>query len=270
MVDLGFLLRKTVSIPNGCRERYAALDAPECAAWAAAGIEFAGISDLVPGYRICNPQPERVMVIATVSGSGWLVTPRGECQLTAGSLSASQPGQPVGWGIAGDSWRIAWWYFRPSRRWEQWQEAAPAALLFDLFADLLDRRGALAEDTAGLILRHLSALASPAAPADGFAELWREVVRHPSEDWSLPALARRLGVSVSTAQRLAQAHLGTSPHVALVEARLTQAQELLRRTNYPMQTVAELTGYADAFTFSAAYRRWAGHPPTSERRAQKE
>ena len=265
MVDLRFCLRNSVTIPPQCRERYAPLEQPEYAAWVRAGVQFAGISELVPGYRLADPQPHQVMVIATAAGSGWAITPRGEVALGPGSLYVHQPGSPVGWGITGEHWRIVWWYLRPGRRWMAWQDQAPATLLADLFSDLLDRSGPLAEDTAALLLRHLSALASPGQPTDRFAELWREVERHPGEDWSLPTLARRLDVSVSTAQRLAQDHLTMAPHKALVLLRLARAQELLRRTRYPVQTVAELVGYADAFTFSAAYRRWAGHPPSAER-----
>jgi AraC-like DNA-binding protein len=206
-----------------------------------------------------------VMVIATVAGTGFAVTPRGETALTSGTLYAGQPGEPVGWGIDGDTWRMAWWYFTPGPRWKTWQTMAPTALLADLFTDLLDRRGPLAADTAGLLLHHLTTLAAPAPPVDRFAEIWREVELHPGDAWSLPALARRLDVSISTAQRLAQKHLGCAPHVALVRLRMAHARELLKRTTYPIQTVAELVGYGDAFTFSAAYRRWAGQPPSQER-----
>jgi|GEM_PF-3990448 AraC-like DNA-binding protein len=265
MVDLRFCLRKSVTIPAACRERYAPLERPEFASWRRAGIIFAGVSELMAGYRIATPNPSEVMIIATAAGSGWAVTTRQETILGPGSLYASQPPAAVGWGIAGERWRIAWWYLRPSSRWAIWQSTAPAALLADLFTDLLDRQGALAEDTAGLLLRHLTALAAPAPPTDRFAELWREVERHPGEPWSLTGLARRLDVSVSTAQRLARTHLGTSPHQALVELRLSHARELLARTSYSVAVIAERVGYADAFTFSGAYRRWAGRPPTADR-----
>ncbi len=280
MVDPSFCMRKSVTVPSTCRERFAPLEHPALAGWRRAEISFAGISDLVPGYRIANPRPERVMLIATVGGAGWAVTPTGQHDLRPGSLFIGVPGTPVGWGVDSGTWRIVWWYMQPVARWRAWSGtgslAMPcpqAGLLAALVDDIFDRLGGddeLPVLGATLVLRHLDALA--AAPAAGaaddaerFAELWREVARHPQEDWSLPRLAERLGVSVSTVQRLARAQLGQAPHRALVGLRLAQARELLRSTGYPLATIAELAGYADPFTFSAAFRRWAGVPPSAVR-----
>lgn len=277
MVDPSFCMRKSVIIPPACRERFAPLEHPALAAWRRAEISFAGISHLVPGYRIANPRPERVMAIATVSGAGWAVTPTATQELRPGSLFVGPVGLPVGWGVDASTWRIVWWYMQPVARWRAWNGAAAittpcpqAELLAALVDDVLDR---LAGDdelptlAATLALRHLDALAAtptagPADDAERFAELWRDVSRHPQEDWSLPRLAERLGLSVSTVQRLARAQLGQAPHRALVGLRLAQARELLRSTSYPLATIAELAGYADQFTFSAAFRRWAGVPPS--------
>lgn len=265
MVDPVFCMRKSVRIPAACRERFAPLARPAFAAWRRAGIVLAGVSDLVPGYAIADPRPPHVMVIATAAGGGWAVTPEGRVDLPPGSLYAHQPGSPVGWGIAGDSWRIVWWYLEAAPRWQQWSDRAPAVLLAHLLDDLIGRDGRLAEDGAGLLLHHLESLAAPAPPTDRFAALWREVEQSLEDDWSLEAIAARLGVSVSAAQRLARAHLGGPPHRALVSLRLARAQELLRRTSYPLAAIAERVGYADPFAFSNAYRRWAGRPPSAER-----
>lgn len=280
MVDPSFLMRKSVSIPPACRERFAPLEHPALAGWRRAGIAFAGISDLAPGYRIANPRPQRVMAIATVGGAGWVVTPTGTRELRPGSLFVGPVGLPVGWGVDAGAWRIVWWYLQPVARWRAWNgddalaaSCSQAGLLASLVDDVLDRLGGddeLPTLSANLVLRHLDALAAapsagPMDDAERFAELWREVARHPQEDWSLQRLAERLGVSVSTVQRLARAQLGQAPHRALVALRLAQARELLRSTGYPLATIAELAGYADPFTFSAAFRRWAGVPPSAVR-----
>lgn len=280
MVDPSFCMRKTVTIPTACRERFVPLQHPALASWRRAEISFAGISDLVPGYRIANSRPERVMLIATAGGAGWAATPTGMHELRPGSLFIGVPGVPVGWGVDDGSWRIVWWYMPPVARWRAWSgpehlvmPCPQAGLLAELVDDLLDRLAGDAELPAlgaTLALRHLDALAAaPAAKAlddaERFTELWKEVARHPQEDWSLQRLAERLGISVSTVQRLARTQLGQAPHRALIALRLAQARELLRSTSYPLATIAELAGYADPFTFSAAFRRWAGVPPSAVR-----
>jgi AraC-like DNA-binding protein len=84
-------------------------------------------------------------------------------------------------------------------------------------------------------------------------------------------MAERLGVSLSTLRRLAQRELGgASLHQELMKLRLGHARELIERTEYPIRVIAGLAGYADAFTFSAAFRKWAGVPPTALRAARSQ
>src|SRR4051812_31266246 len=94
MLDRSFCMRNSFTIPPGCRERFAALAHPAVAGWPRAGVATAGESELVPGYAIANPRPERVMVIVTVAGRGAAVTPAAAHALTAGTLFVGPPGVP--------------------------------------------------------------------------------------------------------------------------------------------------------------------------------
>ncbi|MBA3845421.1 MAG: hypothetical protein H0X45_02125, partial [Planctomycetes bacterium] len=51
MVDRINLMRNSVSIPPGCRERYALPDRPGLRHWQRAGLTNCGVSNLVAGYR---------------------------------------------------------------------------------------------------------------------------------------------------------------------------------------------------------------------------
>lgn len=282
MVDRVSLMRKSVSIPAACRERYVPLEHPAVAAWRRSAVVFSGSSELVPGYRIVDPRPAALMLIATVGGRGWAATPAGRVALEPGSLFVGVPGEPVGWGVDGGGWRIAWWYLQPTAPWRGLLRArggprpcAQAPLLGTLLDGLLDR---LAQDGAGAgdfarlhadsLLLHLRELADAAAPPaeDAFAALWREVARNLHDEWPVPALAARLGISASSLQREARRRFGRGIHQELVRLRMEHARQALRRTAYPLQVIAELVGFADPYTFSAAYRRWAGRPPSTERR----
>ncbi len=282
MVDPGFLMRNSVTIPAACRERYHPLERPALDAWRRSGVEFSGVSDLVPGYRIANVRPDRIMVIITAAGAGWALSHAGRYDLTPGTIFVSGPGPAVGWGTAGGSWRMSWWYLQTRPAWNAWGRAAAclgpcpqAGLLTDLSDDLQARSAGddphgLAAASALLALRHLGALAGadnvdPASAEERFARLWKEVARSPGEDWSLPYLAARLDMSVSTFQRLARSVLGEPPHHALKRLRMEQGRLLLTSTRYPIHQIASLAGYADAFAFSSAYRAWFGHPPKADR-----
>jgi AraC-like DNA-binding protein len=286
MSDRVNLLRKSVNIPKACRERYVPLEHPALAGWKRAAVVYSGISDLVPGYSIVNLRPPAVMLIATTAGRGWAATPAGTVALEPGSCFIGVPGESVGWGIDGDHWRIVWWYLKPVGLWKPlatprgvlrpYPRADLLAMLMDGLLDRLGGDGAVDRDLARLhgdsLLLHLRELAgaAPAAgDADPFASLWQEVGRSLHEPWSVPTIAARLGISASSLQREARRRFGRSIHQELVRLRMEHAREALRRTAYPLQAIAELVGFADPYTFSAAYRRWAGRPPSAERRLSR-
>jgi AraC-like DNA-binding protein len=46
---------------------------------------------------------------------------------------------------------------------------------------------------------------------------------------------------------------------------MARAEELLRRTDYPLRAIADQLGFADQFGFSSAFRRHRGCSPSSFR-----
>jgi AraC-like DNA-binding protein len=59
---------------------------------------------------------------------------------------------------------------------------------------------------------------------------------------------------------------GTSPHDFIIEQRILRAQDLLlEQENTPLASIAEEVGYADLPTFSKAFRRKVGVPPSAWR-----
>jgi AraC-like DNA-binding protein len=275
------IMRKSVTIPAACRERFVPLDHPLLVRWRRAGVTMSGVSELSPGYGITAPAPTEIMLIVTTGGSGWASTTAGTVALEAGSVFIGVPGEAVGWGIAGASWHMAWWYLEPLALWRPLVDGGGGlrgyqrgALLEALVRDLIDRLGDAGggeddlarhhADAILLLLRELSGT-SLEAPDDPFTTLWREVAGSLQEPWTVPSLARRLGQSPSTLQRACRRRFRHGAHHELLRLRMRHARDVLHRTAYPLRMVAELVGYADPFTFSAAYRRWAGHSPRAER-----
>ncbi len=79
------------------------------------------------------------------------------------------------------------------------------------------------------------------------------------------AMAKRLGVSTRTLKRrLAEA--GTTFSAVVADLRRDQATALLR-TAASVDEVAAQLGYADAQSFSRAFRRWTGMTPSAYRRS---
>jgi AraC family transcriptional regulator len=55
---------------------------------------------------------------------------------------------------------------------------------------------------------------------------------------------------------------GLAPHQYLIELRLQRAHELLRTQRWSIGEVAHLTGFADIYAFSKAFRKRYGQPPS--------
>ncbi len=84
-------------------------------------------------------------------------------------------------------------------------------------------------------------------------------------EYRASALARHLGTSMRSLQRLTRSH---GPPVAAIieELRETQARALLRDRQLSVEEIAFLLGYADDRAFRRAFRRWTGQSPVEARR----
>lgn len=81
----------------------------------------------------------------------------------------------------------------------------------------------------------------------------------------LPQLAQRLGISESHLRARFRSEAGLSLGRYLREARLREAALWLRTEGLSVKAAAERAQYPDIFTFSRAFRRVMGYPPSSVR-----
>jgi AraC-like DNA-binding protein len=89
----------------------------------------------------------------------------------------------------------------------------------------------------------------------------------PAEPWTVASLAALAGVSRALfAKRFTQL-MGRPPLAYLTECRLDEAAALLADTDLGIGLIAKSVGYADAFGFSAAFKRHKGLSPSRFRAA---
>lgn len=91
----------------------------------------------------------------------------------------------------------------------------------------------------------------------------------PSGQTSLPAAARRLGISGRTLQRRL-GEQGTSFRCLVRETRQRLAKHYLHTTTLPCAEVAFLLGFDEVSSFYRAYRTWTGQTPEATRRRHQE
>jgi AraC-like DNA-binding protein len=90
--------------------------------------------------------------------------------------------------------------------------------------------------------------------------------RQPGELWTVDSLARIAGMSRSVFSERFTSLLGVSPGRHVAQWRAQMAAGLLRDTRMPIAQIAEQLGYESDASFSRAFRRIMGEPPSAVRR----
>ncbi|MFI8952124.1 AraC family transcriptional regulator [Streptomyces sp. NPDC053750] len=87
----------------------------------------------------------------------------------------------------------------------------------------------------------------------------------PADAWTVASLATRAGVSRALFAKRFTELMGSPPLAYLTACRMDEAGALLADTDLSVAQVAESVGYADAFGFSAAFKRHKGVSPSTFR-----
>ena len=98
----------------------------------------------------------------------------------------------------------------------------------------------------------------------------RGMHERPTHAWTVPELARAAALSRSTFFERFSREVGVAPMEYLLAWRMALAKDLLRREGRRMAEIAERVGYASASTFSVAFTRHVGRPPTQYAREHAE
>ncbi|MFC8918331.1 AraC family transcriptional regulator [Streptomyces sp. NPDC057116] len=89
----------------------------------------------------------------------------------------------------------------------------------------------------------------------------------PAETWTVASLAARAGVSRALFAKRFTKLMGRPPLAYLTACRMDEAEALLTDTDLSIAQIGRSVGYADAFGFSAAFKRHTGQSPRTFRAA---
>lgn len=277
-------IRKSINIPQSCKEKYLDLQRPELQDWSDMHIFWFGASRLTPGYHICSPKSHALVLIATESGRGCGSFNGETRELLPGSLWCCPKGSPIEFRTSGDHWNIVWWYISDHPLWSGWSgpddrmlQGVPSSFWFHTGSELIGALDQKSPRTASLQKCLLESLRQsyeknidalqPAGSDDlHLLNLWREVQNQLALPWTVELLSKKLNVSPATFQRRMQQQFGSSAHQMLLTQKMSQAKTLLAQTRYPLKIIADRLGFCDAYSFSQAFSRATGSPPKSYRK----
>jgi AraC-like DNA-binding protein len=95
----------------------------------------------------------------------------------------------------------------------------------------------------------------------------RQMHHHVARSWTVTQLARTAALSRSAFFERFTRTVGRPPMDYLLAWRMALAKDLLRRQEFALAEVAERIGYGSASTFSTAFSRYVGQPPSHYARA---
>jgi AraC-like DNA-binding protein len=95
----------------------------------------------------------------------------------------------------------------------------------------------------------------------------REMHTHVARSWTVNQLAQTAALSRSAFFERFTRTIGLTPMEYLLAWRMALAKDLLRRPEITLAEVAERVGYGSASTFSTAFSRYVGQPPSRYARA---
>jgi AraC-like DNA-binding protein len=90
----------------------------------------------------------------------------------------------------------------------------------------------------------------------------RKMHESPAASWTVAQLSKEAGLSRSTFFERFSRAVGVAPMEYLLSWRMALAKNLLRRSEFSIGEIAERVGYSSQSTFTVAFTRLVGSPPT--------
>ncbi len=268
--------RDTYTIGAGTREWL--VPAALCPALGSHGIGLAGITEADGDFAFVRPAPPWGQILACTGGGGWVWLGDAWVACEAGSVYITPPGVFHAYRAegAGQAWSLCWVQMNGSRLLTGDRpallpgDAGPlAAAIAGLHREVMSATDpALLPPWAFLVSSYAERLVRPVGGDPRLRRLWEAVGADLAAPWTVDTLARRMGVSPEHLRRLCQSHLRTAPMHHVAALRMRRAASLLASESYTVEAVARLVGYDNPYTFSTAFKRQMGLPPSEYRQGK--
>ena len=272
--DTNISLRETHSIGAETREQI--VSAGLCPALLPHQISLAGLTEAGPCFAFTRPDPPWGQILACTGGGGWVWMDPAWERCEAGQAYVTPPHMLHAYRAEKQSpWSLCW--VQSPGDWLHGERpmllSADTGPLSETISGLhreamhsLDP--ALLTPWAFLVYSYARRLVQPAAGDPRLRRLWDTVSADLAAPWTVDSLARLLSLSPEHLRRLCHQHLAVSPMRHVSALRMRRAAALLASESYTVEAVARLVGYDNPYTFSTAFKRRMGAPPSAYRQGK--
>lgn len=273
-------------IPSTCNERFLVTPTRGATVFQEAQLDFAGMSQLVPPYRAQRWNCWHHIVLFTMAGEG-VVEAQGKSHVLAPGTVCLLPAGLDHCYYTRTSWTLTWFHPKPTAYWNAligsqvcirpFGYGERLAVLGEyLWSELIsadpDSRAAtpiLSQALLHYLQRELKQNETMTHKLWRLRlePIWAHVYSEPAR-WSVQQIANKVHCSRTHLHSICQALYGQTAQAKLNALRVQRAAEYVCYTSWTLQEIAERVGYADAFSFSKAFRRRMKVSPASYRTAK--
>ncbi len=242
------------------------------------GITSVGISEALSGFRFVRPNPDMSVLMASVKGRGKAYIDGKYKNFSTGMAYLMPPHVLHGYEAMGRAlWRICWVCYNQPKEQAPMISSGKPVLVRATGEPLEEAIRGLHRETirlasapiqklyVELIHEHSLRIARNLHTGDRLWKLWAFVESDLARSWALEELAREGGMSIELLRVLSKQSTGRSPMKQLAFLRMQHAASALASTNAKIRTIAQESGYNDAFAFSVAFKRHIGMSPGAYR-----
>ena len=268
--------RETHMLGHRCREHM--LDSEHFPVLRDARFIWIGRSVLYSPYRIVRLKAVHSHIVVSVQGRGRTMIDGKNVEWKPGQALLAPIGLHHAFEIEGRGpWVFAWAFF---------DDTSAAPVLRERRNQLIEADGRDFVSAIHMLTREAAGAAQPAMMAalvtlldvacrriagienvdPRLWRLWEKADADLSRPWNVAELARIACMSEEHLRRLCHKHYQRSPMEYLTHLRLRRASTMLRSSQEKVDYIAQHVGYASMYSFSSAFRRWSGQPPTHFRR----
>lgn len=243
------------------------------------GISAAALTSHKGGYYQSRSGAPFHLIIYTLKGSATLKLERKKIKIAKGSFFAAPAGTPYEFSSDKSGWEVFWFHLVPaplidralgetafvrgSRYFKQVASESERYLL-EIYSErprlnILER---LADKILNLLKKDIfSGTRLGRAPID---KIVSEVAGNPLKYWSAAEESRRMGVSCAKFNRMCAENYSETFAKIVLRLRMEAALDMMAKGSR-FSEIAKKIGYADAYTFSKAFKSYYGKTPKAIR-----